>query len=110
VLSPQASPVNISSQQTHQDVILTGMAKLEQNIPNPFSGSTTINYYLPVNNNNVYINFYSASGAILKSVKITASGNGSINLKANELPSGSYRYALLINGKIIDSRQMMHAQ
>lgn len=85
----------------------TNEAKLEQNIPNPFSGSTTINYYLPKNNGNAFVNFYGNDGAILKSIKLSANGKGTLNLKSNQLPSGTYQYAIVVDGKIIDSKQMV---
>jgi hypothetical protein len=90
-----------------QLVELSATPGLEQNIPNPFTNTTTINYYLPVNKSNAFINFYSAAGAVLKSVKLEATGKGTINIKSSDLPSGTYRYALMINGKIIDSKQMV---
>jgi len=96
--------------ESSQLVILDMVPKLEQNIPNPFSKTTTINYYLPVNKGNAYINFYSAAGAVLKSVKLVANGKGTITLKANELPSGTYQYALVVDGKNIDSKQMILAK
>lgn len=83
---------------------------LQQNIPNPFRDQTTINYYLPVNNTNAYINFYGMNGALLKSIRLAGSGKGNISLKANELPSGTYRYALIVDGKIVDSKQMILAR
>ncbi len=93
-----------------QSIELTGAARLEQNVPNPFNGSTTIAYYLPMNKGNAYINFYSSSGALLKSVNLDAKGSGTINLKASELPSGVYRYTLLVNGKVIDTKQMVQTK
>ena len=85
-------------------------ASLEQNIPNPFSSSTTINYYLPENNGNAFVNFYAQNGSLLRSIKLNANGRGTINLKTSELPSGVYRYALLIDGKVISSKQMQQAK
>lgn len=93
--------VNISAKGT------SDVASLQQNFPNPFNGTTTIKYYLPANINNANINFYAVNGALLKSLKLTTKGNGSINLNAKELPSASYRYALIIDGKTIDSKQMI---
>jgi hypothetical protein len=89
---------------------LNGPAKLEQNIPNPFSNGTAIDYYLPSGSSNAYINFYSSNGTLLKSLKLAATGKGTIKLKAKELSPGTYRYALLVNGKIVDSKQMMQAE
>jgi len=110
LLQNQSINSNAASQTSSQSVELGLSAKLEQNIPNPFTNTTTINYYLPVNKGNAYINFYSTPGAVLKSVKLTAAGKGTINVRANELPSGAYQYALVIDGKIIDTKQMVQAK
>ncbi len=104
------SSSNNTSQINKQTVELNAVATLSQNIPNPFSNSTTINYYLPVNNGNAYINFYGLNGAILKSIKLAGNGKGNINLKASELSSGAYRYTLFVDGKMIDSKQMVLAK
>jgi trimeric autotransporter adhesin len=93
-----------------QNIELGKNAKLEQNVPNPYSTSTTISYYLPANTHNAYINFYASNGAFLKSVKLSGSGNGTININANELPSGAYRYSLIIDGKVVETKQMVQAK
>src|SRR5262249_1225742 len=57
-----------------QNVELGSEASLDQNIPNPFSNSTTINYYLPKNNGNAFVNFYAQNGSLLRSIKLNANG------------------------------------
>ncbi len=93
-----------------QKVQLGASSRLEQNFPNPFTNATTINYYLPENNGNALINFYNNSGAIIKTVKLNGSGNGSIVVNTNELPSGIYQYTLLVDGKLIGTKQMVQAK
>ncbi len=101
----------LSSQlQTEAFVHLTGMARLEQNTPNPFNGTTTIQYYLPSKKSNAYINFYNSSGQLLKSVRITSQGKGSIHVSAGDLPAGVYQYALIVDGQISDTKQMMQTK
>ena len=85
-------------------------SSLEQNTPNPFNASTTIKYYLPVNNGNAYINLYNSNGGLLKSVKLNGTGNRSITVNARDLSSGNYHYTLLVGGKIIGSKQMVLAK
>ena len=102
--------VVFSKQSQFQSVELTAASRLEQNIPNPFNNTTTIDYFLPVNKGNAFINFYASNGALLKSVKLVGIGKGTITLKANELPSGAYQYALVIDGKVVDSKQMVQTK
>ncbi len=109
VLAGNQSSSNVAT--TNKQIVELGSnAALSQNIPNPFSNSTVINYNLPVNNGNAYINFYGVNGTLLKSVKLTGNGKGTITLKASELASGIYRYALFVDGKNIDSKQMISSK
>jgi hypothetical protein len=93
-----------------QDVDLGKNAKLEQNVPNPYSTTTTISYSLPLNTRDAYINFYASNGALLKSVKLAGTGKGTINVNANELTSGAYRYSLMIDGKAVETKQMVQGK
>jgi hypothetical protein len=94
--------------QNSQDVVeLKSTSVLEQNTPNPFTNNTSIHYSLPANNGNAFINFYSSAGVVLKSVKLHAAGKGVVDVKASELASGIYQYSLIIDGKVIETKQMI---
>ena len=82
-------------------------ASLAQNIPNPFSQSTSIGYYLPAQINSAQINFYNQTGVLLKSIQLNNKGKGNININMNEFSSGVYQYSLLVDGKIIDTKKMI---
>ncbi|HYK43761.1 MAG TPA: hypothetical protein VEV83_01240, partial [Parafilimonas sp.] len=103
LLSTQAQPQTNTSAQNSAAI----NARLEQNSPNPFTSETTIRYSLPANTQNAYINFYASSGALLKSVKVAALG-GSIRVSSSELPKGVIQYSLVIDGKIVDTKELMH--
>lgn len=90
-----------------QSVTLSSSFALEQNVPNPFSGITSINCFLPVNKGNAFINFYSQTGVLLKSVKLTGEGKNTITLTAKQLAAGTYKYALVVDGKLIDTKMMV---
>ncbi len=98
---------NSQSSKNNQAVTLIPAYTVEQNIPNPFKGTTTINCIVPVNNGNAYLNFYNQSGVVLKSIKVTGEGKNSITLTANELAAGTYRYALVVDNKMMDSKMMV---
>jgi len=79
---------------------------LKQNVPNPAGHNTTISYYVPDNAGYAQIRVTDVKGAIIKSFN-TAKGEGQINIKAGELPVGTYNYTLYINDKTIDTKQMV---
>ena len=85
-------------------------AALEQNIPNPFNHTTTINYTLPQQHSSAKILITGKAGAVLKEVNISGSGKGSLQLDASTLAAGAYSYSLYIDGRLIDSKQMILAK
>ena len=86
--------------------VLTG-ASLEQNIPNPFGSTTTIAYTLPQNFSKAWIIITDAAGKILQHVNISGAGKGNLNVDAALLLAGTYHYSLNVDGKIIDSKQLV---
>ncbi len=80
---------------------------LYQNIPNPFSTSTKINYYLPEGTLGATVIFYDNYGNQLKEVQLSQTGNGTINLNPENLANGVYSYSLVVNGKVIDTKRMI---
>ncbi len=82
-------------------------ASLSQNIPNPFSGSSTINYTLPQQYNAARIMITDKSGKSLKEFNITGNGAGSITINASMLPAGAYQYVLYVDNKLVESKQMI---
>lgn len=83
------------------------LASLDQNSPNPFKSTTVISYSIPENSANAFIKVYSINGAELKSVQITKTGKGSIQLDGGSFAPGTYTYQLVINGRTIDTKLMV---
>ena len=50
------------------------------------------------------------SGKVLKEVNLSAKGKGSLNIDASTLASGAYQYSLYVDGKLIDTKQMVLAK
>ncbi len=84
-----------------------GVASLDQNVPNPFTTTTTINYRLPSKFSTAQIIIMDKNGKQLKQWSIPGSGKGSLNVDASTLSSGTYNYSLIMDGRIISSKQML---
>lgn len=82
-------------------------AELFQNSPNPFTTTTMIKCYVPQNSGHVYLNMYSNSGVILRSIKVPQTGMNMITVNAGSLSSGAYKYALVIDGKIVEGKTII---
>ena len=79
---------------------------LLQNIPNPTDQNTVIHYYIPDNTIDASLEFFSISGQLLRSVNLEKSGKGSLNVDISNIPSGNYKYSLVVDGQIIDTKSM----
>jgi hypothetical protein len=105
------SMLNIGSQSTGSgagklNVSLTN-ASLDQNTPNPFPNSTVISYTLPQHFSKANILVADRSGKTIKQINLTGSGKGRVNVEASSLLPGTYNYSLIVDGKVIDSKQMI---
>ena len=80
---------------------------LDQNSPNPFKEETDISYFLPETVNNAKIMFYDNNGIIIKAVELNGKGKGNLHVYASNLSAGLYTYALIVDGKLIDSKKMV---
>ena len=79
---------------------------LNQNVPNPFADHTSISYFIPENAGYAQIIFTDNVGKIIKTVDLAGSGEGTLSVFADNLRSGVYTYSLIIDGKVIESKQM----
>ena len=87
---------NQSSAISQQSAISS--ASLSQNMPNPFSNSTTINYSLPAKFSSAKIIITDKNGNALKQINLS-NNKGSVNVDAATLSSGAYQYSLYVDGK-----------
>ena len=85
-------------------------ASLAQNVPNPFTNATTIKYTLPSKFTSAQILITDKNGKQLKQLNIPDNGNGALHVDAPTLSSGTYNYSLIIDGKIISTKQMVVAK
>ncbi len=85
-------------------------ASLQQNIPNPFTNTTVIGYTLPQKFTSAQILISDKNGIALKAITISGSGKGTVNVDASTLSSGAYQYSLIVDGRLIDTKQMVLAK
>ena len=82
-------------------------AKLYQNAPNPWSSETVIRYSLPQSVVSADIFIYDMQGTQLKRIPAQGRGENQVILTAHDLKAGMYIYALVADGALIDSKQMI---
>jgi len=82
-------------------------AKLSQNSPNPFQQNTVIDFFIPETVQDAKIRVTNAEGKVVGLVDITTKGEGQLNLDRKSYASGTYFYSLILDGKIIDTKQMV---
>ncbi len=83
---------------------------LEQNIPNPFAGSTRIGYTLPQHFSKAQLVITDKSGKAIKQIALAGGGKGMIELNASILSSGAYSYSLYVDDRLIATKEMIHVK
>ncbi len=101
MMNAQSSIIN--SKQT----VNISSASLSQNTPNPFQNSTTITYNLPQKYSSAKIIITDKIGKVLKEINVSGNEEGSVNVDASMLSGGAYQYSLYVDGKLINTKQMM---
>jgi hypothetical protein len=80
---------------------------LDQNVPNPFSESTTITYSINTDFKSASIIFTDNTGKVIKTYSVDIKGKGQLIVYGANLSSGSYSYSLVVDGKTIETRKMI---
>jgi hypothetical protein len=82
-------------------------ASLYQNQPNPFTNETNIGFYLPASVNKATLYIYNMQGKQINNYQIDQRGNGSLTIAGGTLEPGMYMYALIADGKEVDTKRMI---
>lgn len=82
-------------------------AKLYQNTPNPFSAETVIEYYVPAGAKSATLYVFNLSGEMLQNYTLKQYGHGTVTVSGGTLAAGMYVYSLVVNGQIVDTKQMI---
>lgn len=80
---------------------------LYQNIPNPFSQTSSIKYFVPNTTHKAVIIFSTNNGKVVAKVPLTKFGENSLDINSTGLAKGTYLYTLVIDGQNIDTKKMI---
>jgi len=81
---------------------------LWQNFPNPFGDGTIIRYFVTEKSANASMIFYDEFGNKIKNIELPHRGqNAELNLSTSNLASGIYSYSLVVDGKIVNTKNMI---
>ena len=83
------------------------VAKLDQNIPNPFMQNCYIKFYIPSSAKNSSITISDLNGRLIKTFSNLAVGFGTVNINGGELAAGTYQYILVIDGNKVDGKTLV---
>jgi hypothetical protein len=92
---------------TGTDNMLNSNAILYQNTPNPFNNETKIGCYIPENSGASVLYIYTMNGTQLQQNSITGKGKQTITINGSSLEPGMYLYALVVDGKEVDTKRMI---
>jgi hypothetical protein len=82
-------------------------ATIGQNVPNPFEGVTSIPYFIPKGVNAAELVISDNGSNELRRVVLADRGvQSKVVLSMSEFTSGVYQYALVVDGKIVDTKSM----
>jgi hypothetical protein len=85
----------------------TPQAKLYQNIPNPFTESTWIEYFLPASTSEARLYIYNMQGSQIENFNINTMGEGSITIQGGSMQPGMYMYTLIADDREVDTKRMI---
>lgn len=110
-LSAQLLTIQQQLKKINQSLVAGDIPVLKQNAPNPFEKNAVIAYSLPSNTQKALLTITDVQGRVLKNVALNNSkGPGQAVIHAGTLPAGIYYYSLVINGKLIDTKEMVLAK
>lgn len=81
-------------------------ASITQNFPNPFTKSTIISFNVPQGSSANIIVSQTGSGKVVKTIPLSA-GASQLTFSGASLAAGSYSYSLYVDGRKIDTKQMV---
>lgn len=85
----------------------TKLARLDQNVPNPFSQETRISCFIPDSAFTSFLYVCNINGIQFKTYQISGKGNQVVIIEGSRFIPGTYLYSLVVDGEIVDTRKML---
>jgi len=102
-----ASGASGSSGSSGSSTLALSSARLFQNTPNPFNGTTVINYFVPQNSGVALLVITGMNGETIKSIALSGTGAGQVSVQTAQLAAGTYVYSLIVDGNLVDTKRMV---
>lgn len=96
-----------TNETTGLDDITNDTGSLQQNVPNPFTGTTTIKMNIPASAKAAMLCVYDLNGKQIKQISIPNRGETSLSFSADMMSAGMYLYSLIIDSKLICTKRMV---
>ncbi len=106
-LQKQIAELKALMKEASKNSVALSDASVGQNMPNPFRQKTSINYTLPVKYVKAQIIITDKTGNTLKQINISGNGKGMVNIDAATLSAGAYSYTLVVDGHLIETKNML---
>ncbi|MET7254161.1 tail fiber domain-containing protein [Dyadobacter jiangsuensis] len=104
VASNTAKPLNGSAARMEPNA--NGVV-LEQNVPNGFSGSSAIKYFIPQSVKEARVDVYAVNGMKMNSYRVKERGEGQLTISAGDFQNGVFLYDLVTDGKSNGVKKMV---
>lgn len=91
------------------DVNVTNSSSLEVS-PNPVTSNTTIKYSYPSGSTSAFVNVSDQTGKLIKRFDVKLANRSSVNLSLGKNTVGIYIVSLEVNGKTVESKQVVFAK
>ena len=104
------SLVNQLGSKSEIEKAVNDQAVLFQNNPNPFNAETEIKMTVPEDVGLATVMIYNLEGKQMKNIQVQDRGKVSVKISGRELSAGMYLYALIADGKVVDTKRMILTQ
>lgn len=105
-LTGNTTPNDVNLPQTEIASTPTGLPQMKQNVPNPFREKTTIRFSIPESAVRAELHLSDQNGITVRKFSLSK-GQSQQEILASGLANGTYFYSLLVDGELVETRQLV---